>query len=132
MISFIKKVIRIYREFDQLSAAVHEQQIAMSRLESSTIRWTNSLKCELDETKDFIRKATTVNADIPYHSKDSGTIIVMGEYRGKAYIESYRVGKGDFNHWVDELRQMRKYGRIDVLDAPPVFRAIIEREEREL
>lgn len=63
----------------------------------------------------FIKKATTVSADISPMARDPSMVIVVGRYRNNDYVKVFEVG-GDFSRLVDQLRDMERHcgrGRYD-------------------
>jgi len=63
----------------------------------------------------FIKKATTVSADISPMARYPSMVIVVGRYRNNDYVKVFEVG-GDFSRLVDQLRDMDRHcgrGRYD-------------------
>lgn len=105
MINWFKKLFRIVRHYDENQAHVYEQMDAIQKV---------------------VVARTTTNVDVNYNGYDH--IILIGHYKGRDYIECKAVGKSDFNHLVEQLKEMHKLSRLDIVDSWPNFRAVISRE----
>jgi len=80
------------------------------------------------ETRQFIKDKTEVNADIHMQSKPGSTIIVCGRYRNRDYVEVFTVPNDDFVGLIEQLKQMQKYARCRRIDAPFSMKAFIDTE----
>jgi hypothetical protein len=81
---------------------------------------------EIAELRRIIRDRTDVSADI--HFRNASYIIAVGTFRGRDYVQVFRMGDGDFKFVVEQLRGMNRHAKIRFIDAPPEFRAVIDRE----
>jgi hypothetical protein len=50
--------------------------------------------------------------------RGDSTIVLTGIYRGKGYVQFYDVGKEEFAHMVERMRDMHKVNLIRHVDAP--------------
>ena len=86
------------------------------------------LKNELASTNKILRDRTDIHADI--HYKSDNQIIVIGRYRNRDYVQTYRVSGDDFRALVEQLRDMQRYGHIGRIDSPPQMTAVFDNELR--
>ena len=115
MFKTIKTLIFLAKNYKELIDSEHNY--AMTRI--------NSTNREVLELRKIIQARTTVNLDFYPHSENY--IIVVGHYRSKDYIETFKIGTKDIGEVIDLLRQMKQYGHIDIVDGPPNFKAVIEK-----
>lgn len=77
----------------------------------------------------LIYDRTTVHADISPGGRDPNVVILVGSYRGRDYVQCYSMDGRDFTGILEHLREASRHtGRIGRIDAPPAFRAVIDRD----
>jgi hypothetical protein len=117
MIKFIKKIIKIIKEFDSVQQradhAVHCSEMALKNTELA---------------RKYIKKATTVNADLSPFGHDPNIIFIAGRYRNVDYVQCYSIQHREFEHIVSELQSMKKFARIERIDAPKGFEIAVRQE----
>ena len=74
----------------------------------------------------LIRDRTTIHADIGLHKDAANFVIVVGNYKGRAYIQCYGMAPSTFGDVVGQLRAMKQEGHLGIIDAPPPFKAVID------
>lgn len=111
MIDWIKKLLRIVREFDSRLANSERQLLARIR-----------------EAEAFIRERTDVSVDAAFSSRDVNSVIVLGRYRGVDYVQTFQLPGGDFDHVVQMLKEMSRYHKVRYIDAPQPMSAVIKRD----
>ena len=84
------------------------------------------LENELASTNEVLRDRTDIHADI--HYKSDNQIVVIGRYRNRDYVQTYRVSGDDFRALVEQLRGMQKYGHIGRIDSPPQMKSVFDNE----
>ena len=117
MITWFKKLLWVVRNFER---ALAEAQKAQSEAQAA--------KVLAQEAFDLIRDRTTVHMDIGPSKHDANVIILVGRYNRKDYVQVYSFGGENFEHVVDEMRLAAREGHIGRVDAPPMFKAILERD----
>ena len=111
MIDWIKKLLRIVREFDSRLANSERQLLARIR-----------------EAEAFIRERTDVSVDTAFSARDVNSVIVLGRYMGVDYVQTFQLPGGDFYHVVQMLNEMSRYHNVRYIDAPHPMSAVIKRD----
>ncbi len=106
IIEWFKKLRRIVRYYDLDNQALNEQ---------------------MNEATELIRERTDISADIHLKGNHGDSIIVVGRYRNADYIKTFSIQTEDFQHTIEMLKEMEKYGKVKRIDAPPALRACILR-----
>jgi len=113
MHKWLKNLFKIVANYDQ------DKQRLLEKLET--------LKAENRALSNLIHDRTTLGVDIQPFSHGTNTIIVMGHYHRVDYIQAYTMRDRDFGEVVSILNDMKRHGSVTCLDAPPSFRAVVER-----
>ena len=107
-----------------------KNKLGFAELESEVKRLktqVSHLRTMVSHLKTTVNEQTTLHLD--WCPNGRSTVIVIGRYQNRDYIQTYEVTTENFNHIVDLLRRERKAGRqIGYIDAPPVMRAVIDRD----
>ena len=111
VLGFIKLVIRVAQNYDT------EQTILKDTLRGHSTRIGNIAA--------LLRDMTEVNADIG--PRETNSIIVIGRYKGRDYIQTFVFPPDAFHDVVDRLRNMQNLHTINVVDAPPTLKRTITR-----
>ena len=69
---------------------------------------TGRLSTDLQQLTEIIKERNTINDDIAY--KDGNTIILVGDYCGIEYIETYTMPPTEFATLVEYLQELKRYG----------------------
>lgn len=107
----IKRYIKKFLGIDTLEAERDKLISEIASIKSRAIANERSIA----DAVSFIKKATTVSADISPMARDPSMVIVVGRYRNNDYVKVFEVG-GDFSRLVDQLRDMERHcgrGRYD-------------------
>lgn len=88
------------------------------------------MKRRIEGADTEIRKRTRLGIDIGADERHANWIVAVGTFQGRDYVETFRMDSGNFGDMCGRLREMKRYGEIQAIDAPPVFRAVVEREFR--
>ena len=107
----IKRYIKKFLGIDTLEAERDKLISEIASIKSRAIANERSIA----DAVSFIKKATTVSADISPMARDPSMVIVVGRYRNSDYVKVFEVG-GDFSRLVDQLRDMERHcgrGRYD-------------------
>ena len=107
----IKRYIKKFLGIDTLEI---ERDKLLSEIASIKSREAENER-RIADAVSFIKKATTVSADISPMARDPSMVIVVGRYRNNDYVKVFEVG-GDFSRLVDQLRDMERHcgrGRYD-------------------
>ncbi|MCJ7434044.1 MAG: hypothetical protein MUO77_11205 [Anaerolineales bacterium] len=79
--------------------------------------------------ENVIRERTEVHADI--HMKSPAQVIMIGQYRGKDFVNIYDVGQGDFETLLRHLKEVNRYATPGRFDMPwPMIKTVIDKELR--
>jgi phosphoribosylanthranilate isomerase len=89
-----------------------------------------ALNARIDQLDKLVKDRTDIAVDFGY--KDSSHVIVIGRYRNLDYVQTYRLDDQEFVQLIDRLRAMERHGIVRRLDAPPVVRAVFERDVHDL
>lgn len=81
-------------------------------------------EAEVKSLREELMRYATVDADLAYHPKDTSTVILMGRYKGQAYVQFHDVTSDAFVEVVDHVRFLAKHRQARYIDAPPVFRHV--------
>ena len=88
--------------------------------------YTKSLEDKVCALEKVIRDRTTISVDVSM--RDPNYVIVVGNYRGVDYVQTYTLSTPDLRSLIEFLRPMQRYGHMHRIDAPREFRAVIKRE----
>ena len=105
---------RYIKRFLGIDAIEYERDRLISEIESIK-RGSIANERNIADAVSFIKKATTVSADISPMAREPSMVIVVGRYRNNDYVNVFEVG-GDFSRIVDQLRDMERHcgrGRYD-------------------
>lgn len=115
MFSWLRKLFGIVAAYDREKTSLEERM--------------KYLQARVNCAEELIRDRTDIGVDMEFNPNNGANhIIVVGQYKGIDYVQSYCVDSRDFSHFVDILRGMRRYGSVKYVDAIPQFRAVIKRE----
>ncbi|MBK9309165.1 MAG: hypothetical protein IPN12_00190 [Rhodocyclaceae bacterium] len=78
------------------------------------------------ELEKLVRDRTNIAIDVEF--KSASHVIVVGRYKNADYVQTYALDTPDFSALIDRLRDMQRYGQVQRIDAPPIFRAAFERD----
>jgi hypothetical protein len=109
MISWIKKLYQIVKNYDIDK---------------------NKLLTRIAQAEKIIKDRTNIHTNIhtDVHYKSDNQIIVIGRYKNRDYIQTFNVSSEDFPTLIKQLHQMERYGHVTRIDAPPMMRAVVERD----
>jgi hypothetical protein len=74
----------------------------------------------------LVRERTNIAVDVNF--KSANHVIVIGRYRNSDYVQTYSIPEKDLFNIIAELKEMEKYGNAKRIDAPPIFKAVFERD----
>jgi hypothetical protein len=86
-----------------------------------------ALNARIDQLDKLVKDRTDIAVDFGY-MWDSSHVIVLGRYRNRDYVQTYRLDHQEFVQLIDRLRAMERHGVVRRLDAPPAVRAVFERD----
>lgn len=115
MISWIKNLFRIVREYDGNFNRV--------------VQFVEATRKEVDNATHYIKKATKIHVDIAATpAKLETTVILCGRYRGKDHVQVFSLRPGDMPNLIDQLKHMQRAGEVVTIDAMHGLDATIKRE----
>lgn len=114
MIKWIKKVLRIIRDYDKTVLELNSRDAQIS-----------SRITQLDT---ILRDRTDIGVDVAYSKRDMGTIITIGRYRGVDYIQTYQIAPDSFEGLITQLKDMSRWGKVRMVDALPHISGVIKRD----
>ena len=115
-----KTLLYIVKNYSQLA-------IRMDELTSSHIRVENNV----NEAVDVIRERTGWHADVRAYDRDyPNQIIVIGNYRGRDYIEIFNIPADGFRGVVEHCKDVSRFARRGTIDAMPEMKAVIDKETK--
>ncbi|MFA6132641.1 MAG: hypothetical protein WC869_01340 [Phycisphaerae bacterium] len=86
---------------------------------------------EAEAVSALVRERTTAHVDY-YPVGDASHVVLIGHYCGRDFVQTYRIHPHNFGDLVHHLRELEKHAVVQTVDAPPVCRAVLERELRDL
>ena len=113
------KLLYVAKHYDELVTRMDE-------LRSSHMRVEN----HVNEAVRTIRDRTTWHADINRSGHDPHQIIMIGNYRGKDYIEVFSVPADDFRRMVNHCQEVNRFAHRGVIDAAPDMKYILDKETK--
>jgi len=105
MITWMKKLLAIVAGYDAALRGAHTRINALEKL---------------------VRDRTNISVDVGFRT--ASHVIVVGRYRNADYVQTFALDTPDLNVLIDRLREMERYGTVQRVDAPPLFRAVFNRE----
>ncbi len=75
--------------------------------------------------ENLVKDHTNIAIDVGFSGANH--VIVVGRYKNADYVQTYNIHTDDFSAFVDQLRNMERYGKVRRVDAPPTFRAAFSR-----
>ncbi len=83
----------------------------------------------IGELEKLVRDRTNIAVDVGF--KSASHVIVVDRYKNVDYVQTYALDTPDLAALIDQLRQMERCGAVRRADAPPLFRAVFERDRHE-
>ena len=90
------------------------------------------LESEIAQINKILRQVTDVHVDLspgPYYPT---TVITIGRYKGRDYVDIFQIRDEDLKYIVNILRDMRRHAKIRRVDAPIEFKGLIDHELRDV
>ena len=116
----IKKMIKKFLGITALEENAEYTQKQIKALQYQIKLHQRFVNMKMAELRDF----TKVDADIGL--RGNNTVILTGIYKRRGYVHFYDIGPGEFEHLVDQLRNMKSYAQIRTIDAPHNFRGVFD------
>lgn len=82
-----------------------------------------SLQAQINQLDQIIKDRTDIHVD--YYERGRSTIIAIGHYKNRDYIQTFSIDPGEFSYMIDRLRNMERYGKVRSVDAMPSVKAVI-------
>lgn len=115
--NYSRTIGRLHNRIDRTENAITQLQNA---LESRDHR--------IASLERLIADVTSTHADLAYGKHGTSYVIVIGHYREKDLVQTFRLDPGgDFDYVVETLRDMSRTSRIGRIDGPPIFKQAIDR-----
>lgn len=86
------------------------------------------LESAVKDLENEIRKRTRIGVDLGATPHHINFAVVVGTFQGRDYVEVVRMEQQAFNGICQQLREMKRHGHVQTIDAPPVMRAVLSRE----
>jgi len=83
---------------------------------------------EVRETQNTIKDRTEIHADLSNIQYYQNTIITIGNYKGRDYVEITNVGDVDFEYVVRLLKERKKYASKGKMDVSPSLKLFLDKE----
>lgn len=83
-------------------------------------------RAQIAEIRNIMIERTNIAVDLRF--RGANHVIVIGRYKNADYIQTYTMDTPEIGTLIDQLRHMERYGSVRRIDAPPNFRAVIERD----
>jgi hypothetical protein len=136
MIKWFATLLDIVKNYDSLRAEVYSNQKCCNWLndkidetEKAVDRHIDSIQYQVTEAVQTIKDRTELHVDVnPSTRGDPHQIIMIGNYRGRDYIQTFSVHPEEFRELVHRFTDMQKYAHRGRIDAVPEMKAIINEE----
>ena len=86
-----------------------------------------ALNARIDQLDKLVKDRTDIAANVG-HRGPKNHVIVIGRYKNVDYVQTYELGDMEFLGLLDMLHKIERHGVVRRLDAPPVMRAVFERD----
>jgi hypothetical protein len=86
-----------------------------------------ALNARIDQLDKLVKDRTDIAVDVGRMGRKNH-VIVIGRYKNVDYVQTYELGDMEFLGLIDSLRYIERHGVVRRLDAPPVVRAVFERD----
>lgn len=88
------------------------------------------LSSEVQDAMRYIKRATKVHADVNYGEDGvlETTVILCGRYRGKDYVQTFRLPASHMEGIVEKFKHMERAAQIAAVDVPVGLDAVVKRE----
>lgn len=136
MFKWFATLMDIIENYDSLRAEVYSNQKCCNWLnekinesEKTVDRQIDSIQYQVTQAVQTIKDRTELHVDVnPTTRGDPHQIILIGNYRGRDYIQTFSVAPEDFRGLVERCIEMQRYARRSRIDATPEMKAIINEE----
>lgn len=102
----------------------------LKKLQNIVAHYTSdivTLHRRITQLETMLRDRTDISMDISCR-KDPNYVIMVGRYKNVDYVQTYSFAACDFEALIKYCNSIKKQGVIKVVDAPPIFRAVVSRE----
>lgn len=86
-----------------------------------------SANARADEAERVIRERTDIHVDISPSGRDPHVVVMIGKYHGRDFVQTYSIRESEFKNMLDRLLEMKRYGEVRRIDAPPNMRSYLDR-----
>ena len=83
-------------------------------------------KREVKEVLRYVKRATKVHVDVSATQKGFTQVVIIGQYRGRDYVNTFSLRPGCIEDLIERLTQMSRYAGIGRIDAPMSVDATIK------
>lgn len=105
----------------------YNREIAQLQLRATVLEKTTEVqKARIEVLEAMVRENTDIAVDCGWRGMN--VITVIGRYRNKDYIQTFHVHEQSIGDLIEQLKRMEQYATIRRVDAPPVIRALVDRE----
>ena len=87
-----------------------------------------ALTKRIDQLDELVKERTDIAADVSINPRDRNHVIVVGRYNNIDYVQTFSLENQGFAALIEHLQSMKRHGVVRQLDAPPVLRAVFERD----
>ena len=81
---------------------------------------------EVNEVLRYVKRATKVHVDVSATQKGFTQVVIIGQYRGRDYVNTFNLRLSCIDELIDRLTQMSRYAGIGRIDAPHNIDATIK------
>ena len=141
MIKWFKTLFRIVRNYDALDKAQKNASKYNQSYRTDAAAKFETIERRLDDLKGavstaesawrsakaaekFIRARTEVHASVNMRERRPNSIIVVGRYKNRDYVEVFDVDS--IEAVVNQFRDMQRHHHRGIVDGPPQFNAFID------
>lgn len=82
------------------------------------------LRAEIKQVDQVLKDRTDLHVDV--NMKDKSTVIMIGKFRDRDYIQTYTMETYDFHNLVTWLQNLKKQGHVRTVDVHPEMDVVIQ------
>lgn len=115
---WLRKWLGFYEQLDTVGKALNKERIARCKLAD-----------EVQALHRFVHQFTEVSADVSPTGRDASYAIVVGQVRGRDFVQITPVQGPEMERLVDELRSIRRLSprdRFARFDGPSTIKAWVD------
>ena len=121
------KAFRVWLINLQALVAQHDPQVQNLRYwVEEQAKAIEVLRKQVTEAEAVIRDRTGAFVDIGFPGHGDSSVILLGSYHGRPYVEVSRMATKDFESFVRQIQEINRHATLHRVDAPQAFKAYLD------